>query len=256
MRHSRKFTFGFTTIELLVVVTIIVALLAILIPSITHMKKQALKAGSNVQLSNLRTGLAQYYNDFNVYPPSTGAFGPIAAEHGASRLAQGLLGYLPGNIDGAGSGLGANSDATDFGFRINKNAVTMGMGGKIYGPYASTDPKDFKPSPAGSAAFIDQWENDIIYYRSNYAGPNTPRPTGTIFGASNSYFNNTDCRASVTSRGSAANPPTSPGPFFTLIASSNSHGIQGPIMGSSDFLLISAGPDELYFTADDIVVSK
>jgi prepilin-type N-terminal cleavage/methylation domain-containing protein len=259
MREFRTLTRrAFTLVELLIVVAIIAALIAILVPGLSAIRRQANKAAAVGQLSALRTGLDQYFADFNMYPPSTltANFGTITPQHGSSMLAEGLLGYLPGNIDGGGTSVG---DPNDMGFRTNRNAAAMG--GRLYGPYAPSDPKNFS-----GKAFVDPWQNEVLYYRSTQAAsglPPTTAPTGNIFGTANSYFISTDCASSTASdTGSTANPPPSAlNPkgtlsFYSLIGGSNSASIGGPVSGSSSYLLISAGSDEIYFTADDVVVSK
>lgn len=255
MRQSRTRYRGFTIMELMVVVAIIVALLAILIPAMGHIRKQAARTGVNQQMIALKMGLTQYYTDCSsYYPPSTPGNG---LNSGASMLAEGLVGFQTGNLDGAGTGIpGMNPpDSSELGFRLNKNAAIMG--GKILGPYVVPDGKNFR-----GTVFIDAWENPIIYYRSRRSLPGVTGtvPSGTpVFDAANpnSYFNGTDCTATViAATNSAATPPGTANVFFTLINGSNSPIGSGSVIGSSSYLLISAGPDEKYFTADDIVGSK
>jgi hypothetical protein len=89
----------------------------------------------------------------------------------------------------------------------------------------------------------------------------------------NSFFIFDDCSSSTAKvTGSTANPPGSPNAslnpkgtaaFFNTLngtslpaSSPLLPNINGPVSGSSSYLLISAGPDEIYFTTDDVVVSK
>ena len=65
-RRSR----GFTLVEILVVVSIIVILMAILIPVAMSMIAKARVAAIGVEISQLKTALDKYKNDLGDYPPS------------------------------------------------------------------------------------------------------------------------------------------------------------------------------------------
>ena len=220
---------GFTIIELLVVVAIIVTLIAILIPSLWKMYDVANKGKATALLGAIRTGLEQYYNDFHMYPPSSGG------SRGSVMLAQGLMG--PGGNPA-------------FGFHMQTVGVGMGGGatGQIYGPYVPPDPNSFK---AAARLFVDPWGNEVLYYRSTQAGGPAASPPTSIFaaGGTNAYFNANDCA-------STAAAPTTTSPFFTLISGSNTNAFSGAVTGATGYLLISAGPDQKFFTGDDIVAGK
>jgi prepilin-type N-terminal cleavage/methylation domain-containing protein len=243
---------GFTLIELLIVVAVIAALIAILVPTLAHVHRNADKAVAAAELGAIQTGLQNYFVEFNMYPPSnsSGGYGGIPVNRGSVMLAQGLLGFLDFNADGAGP---SNGDSA-FGFRTRQST----MGGQVYGPYVPPDPKIIKGS-GSTRFFIDPWENEILYYRSTRAAGSMPT-TGllavslifpTNAGINNFYFNSGDCLGVA-----GATPPIVPSPFFTLISGGNSNTVAGPVTGSASFLLISAGPDGKYFTADDMVVGK
>jgi len=252
MRHlraiSRAARPAFTIVEILVVVTIIVILIAILVPALGHIQRQAVKTTAVGRLRAIGIGMQQYYSDFNTYPPSNGTLGSISQNHGYQLLAEALLGYLPGNVDGAGTTLG---DSGDFGFRMTKAGATMG--GRIYGPYAPNDAKTFNGN-----SFIDPWGHEILYYRSTRFGPPNPAlPAVTqVFGsgAGNNYYFSTDDNSAL------ANPlsPAAPASFYAQlgVTSGPANNATGMVTGAASYILISAGPDEKYFTADDIVVSK
>lgn len=63
---------AFTLIELLVVVSILVLLIAILIPVVSKSRNSARAAGTLAQMQHIQQACEQYYNDFNAYP------GPVA----------------------------------------------------------------------------------------------------------------------------------------------------------------------------------
>jgi prepilin-type N-terminal cleavage/methylation domain-containing protein len=63
--HPRR---GFTLVELLVAIGIIVILIGLLIPVVTKVRKSAYGASTANQISVLSTAIEQYHNDFNAYP--------------------------------------------------------------------------------------------------------------------------------------------------------------------------------------------
>jgi type II secretory pathway pseudopilin PulG len=242
---------GFTIIELLVVVAIIVALIGILLPAMGRMRNSADRARTMAVLSAIQTGLQGYYNDFSIYPPSGPAYGGITAGRGSAMLAQGLMGYLGYAADGAGpDNPNANPPDPQYGFRTRRASAAMGGGGQIYGPYVPADSKMFRGSGA-TQYFVDPWGHEILYYRSTKTTPATQ-----IFAAGGvgAYFNSDDCSA-VTAINSAT-PPSGTSAFYALISGTNQSNVTGAVTGSGSYVQISAGPDETYFTGDDIVVGK
>jgi type II secretory pathway pseudopilin PulG len=222
IRHS-SFTPAFTIVELMVVIAIIVALLAIIIPSMHVVRRNAANAATSATLGAIRMGLTQYFAQFNMYPPSAGG--------GDHMLAVGLQG------------------STGKGFSLTPNAAAMGKG-TVYGPYGPTDPKAYN-----GTAFIDAFNNEppntIHYYRSTRSGkPDPALPAVTkVFGTGNPpnyYFDHKDC---------TGDPTSAPARFFSQIGTSDNNA-SGPVNGSSSYLLISAGYDGVFFNADDIVATK
>ncbi len=69
--HPRR-SRGFTLVEILVVVAIIVILMAILIPTAMGMIAKARAAAVGVELSQLKTALEEYKKEHGDYPPSMG----------------------------------------------------------------------------------------------------------------------------------------------------------------------------------------
>ncbi len=236
---------GFTLIEIMVVVTIIVILVAILVPSMYHARISALKAATSSELHSLRTGLQQYYADFNVYPPSTPGYG-LAAHRGAAMLAEGLTGYLPFTTDGAGP-----PNDSVYGFRVSAMKGT----GRVYGPYVTPSNDTYHSTSALDQAFIDPWGNEIVYYNSTRSIPGIPLDSATtIFGTTpnTSLFIYTD---------SSATQPSDP-TFLSMISPSGTNAVAGPVLGSTNYLLISEGPPEpkaaapALFDSNNIIMSN
>lgn len=61
---------GFTIVELLTVMSIIVILLSLLLPSLQIVRRQARVVGQKNQFRNIDSGLALYESDFDEYPDS------------------------------------------------------------------------------------------------------------------------------------------------------------------------------------------
>jgi type II secretory pathway pseudopilin PulG len=59
---------GFTILELLVVIGIIVILVGILIPVVSHVRQSARVADSKNQISVIQNAIERYYGDFQAYP--------------------------------------------------------------------------------------------------------------------------------------------------------------------------------------------
>ena len=64
---------GFTILEMMAVIAIIVILAGILIPAVTTVKNNARKVEAKVTISQLATAIESYKNDMGVYPlPANG----------------------------------------------------------------------------------------------------------------------------------------------------------------------------------------
>jgi prepilin-type N-terminal cleavage/methylation domain-containing protein len=83
---------GFTLIELLTVLGIIALLVGILIPSLTMVRTMAKRTQQSAQLTGIEFAMTAFRNDTGYYPPSNWTFSAQGHYCGAQKLAIGLLG--------------------------------------------------------------------------------------------------------------------------------------------------------------------
>jgi type II secretory pathway pseudopilin PulG len=282
-----------TLMELVVVLAIIAILAAISIPVVGHMKTRAKAAAQRQQLAGLSQALGAYYADNgNVYPPSDNPLDPTGGSYGsgtnntsspmigqgrgAALLAQGLMGYLPGTLDGAGASGGFYAGDPTYGFRTHGVASTGAATGQIHGPYGPDDSKYLvnhnptgTPLPGTDRSFIDVYGNEILYFRSTRAVTDrSGLPVVTkVFGTDltsngNNFYFYTNDNASLPpdspSGTTARVSPDTASAFLSLLGASSNDITSGSanILGATSFLLISPGPDGVPFTSDDIVIDN
>jgi prepilin-type N-terminal cleavage/methylation domain-containing protein len=281
---------AFTLIEILVVLSIIVILMAILIPALVWAQKRAYITATTAEMNTISQALAAYHNDFNMYPNSSlvdagNLYTNTIPQYSAYEyLAEALIGYLPGEYDGApgNSALGVNGYTG--GTLEQTKGFSMNPYNKVYGPYLDIgaayiilDPTplnanvptyyiaDSFPAAASGAPM------PILYFSSS----GTPTNNETIFvNGTGGIFNELDntggtpVASSVTSGNftnfSSSTPAatTSMEAFLPLIGNtpatsvgtpSNTYSSTQNILGINSYLLISAGPDAQYFDGDDVV---
>ncbi len=163
---------GFTLVELLVVVAILVLLLAISLPVLGMVRERAKVAASQATINTISTGLDLYYNDLNVYPESFWDAvkvdsSPDEQWWGAQVLVQAMIGYLDAAPQPTDNDRAPNDGATGPGFR------TM-FRGDVYGPYVEPDKirtlsVTTYDGDAARPVFIDAFDQPILYYRYGQA---------------------------------------------------------------------------------------
>src|SRR3954453_8400924 len=86
-RKSRR-KFGFSLIELLIVIAIILIILAVALPKLTNARRYAQEMAAQKAITTIHTAQTQYYSQFGQYattlaqlgPPASGSPGPNGAE--------------------------------------------------------------------------------------------------------------------------------------------------------------------------------
>jgi len=163
-RHSRV---GFTLVELLVVMGIMVLLMGVLLPAVMHAMKAGRKSRVQADFQTISQALEAYKADFGDYPRFPGNGSGISNQwdmfnqRGAELLCRALIGPGPAfpqtavsagspdnsGADGAGAGgsgdsTDANSKAAGPGFRTREGYDSnnnLQAQGKVWGPYVTPD---------------------------------------------------------------------------------------------------------------------
>ena len=120
---------AFTIIELLTVMSIIVILIGLLVPSMNMAKRFAKKLTQKDQLRNIGIGIEFFNNEWDGYPPSGALDGNNQPYCGAMKLCEAMLGQ-----DLVGFHLDSlfNRDGTDGAGRQLYNATTLGARKELY----------------------------------------------------------------------------------------------------------------------------
>lgn len=154
---------GFTMTELLVVLIIIVALIAILLPMVNRARKSAGLSRMRSDLGTITTALQQYKNDHGDYPRAK-----WDADGAPNMPVLGAALFAPGPAIGVGA-----DGADGPGFRLRRGAGTDNtlntsddvLQGRVYGPYLKDGIFGLRvDSSTGAVDVLDTWGNPIQYY--------------------------------------------------------------------------------------------
>jgi type IV pilus assembly protein PilA len=124
-RKSRR-KFGFSLIELLIVIAIILIILAVALPKLTNARRYAQEMAAQKAITTIHTAETQYYSQYGQYattlaqlgPPASGSPGPNGAELIDRDLASGEKG-----------GFRFVLQPTPTGYAVQVTPVTFGVGG-------------------------------------------------------------------------------------------------------------------------------
>jgi prepilin-type N-terminal cleavage/methylation domain-containing protein len=181
--NARRLRRGFTLVEMLVVIGIILLLIGIALPMLNRAYKNAVRTRMAADLQVISMGLEAYKGDFKDYPRLDYATwiankalpSPLNAPNpGAVLLCWALLAPGPAVAPNATT----PGDGNDgLGFRVR------GTSGQVYGPYIATGRfKIFDPATPTAAAnpvnealytINDRYGHPILYFAANLA----PQPT-------------------------------------------------------------------------------
>jgi type IV pilus assembly protein PilA len=122
---------GFSLIELLIVIAIILIILSFALPKLGRARMYAQETGALKTINTLHTAEAQYFSQYSKFagtlaelgPPASGAAGPSSADLISAGLA----------TTGEGSGYKFVIALTPTGYTINANPIAFGTtGGRTF----------------------------------------------------------------------------------------------------------------------------
>ena len=278
----RLTTIGFSLIELMVVIGIIVLLMALLLPALAAARRQGYVAGTQGELQSIRSACEQYFTTFGAYP-GLFAESDISASHGSGTSLSGTQNLMI-SLQGTTSGTGSVSDA----LTVNgKSATIYPPGGGPYDQGASQQYLPFFAPRAGEVAYVatttaasytttfapsasttqfamatlvDHFPDalPVLYYRRTAGVDGTGGGT-TVVGTSagkTAYYSNANAEfdgATLTSpSGSAFNQATY-GAYTTFEGTTNltaavTNSAISATTACGGFVLIAAGPSRYYGT--------
>ena len=147
LNRKRRLESGFSLIELLIVIAIILIILAMALPKLNKARMQAFETGAIKAITTIHTAQAQYYSQFGKYASSLNELGPPksgAANASASDLIGGDL------AAGEKGGYKYDLQVTPTGYTVNANPTAFGNSGSrtFYSDQSLTIRQNFSAEPA------------------------------------------------------------------------------------------------------------
>jgi type IV pilus assembly protein PilA len=143
--------FGFSLIELLIVIAIILIILAVAMPKLSRARMYSQEMAALQAIKTIHTGQTQYYSQYSKYattlaelgPPTSGTVGPAASDLIPEDLALGEK-----------QGYKFTLTATPGGYIINANPVAFGTSGSrtFYSDQSMVIRQNFGQEPATAAS--------------------------------------------------------------------------------------------------------
>jgi len=114
---------GFSLIELLIVIAIILILATIAVPKVSQQLMSARETAAIQEIKTIHQAETQYYSTYNKYadsltalgPPASGAAGPAAADLIPKSLSDGKIGGYVFTVTGSATGYSVNANPETFG---------------------------------------------------------------------------------------------------------------------------------------------
>ena len=127
MRNKQK---GFSLIELLIVVAIILIIAAIAIPNLLRSKIAANQASAVGSLRTLNTACIAYSTSYGQFPGSLASLGPMASGGTASSTSADLIDSVLAAGSKSGYTFGFTAGAANQSYTITATPITVGTTGQ------------------------------------------------------------------------------------------------------------------------------
>lgn len=246
---------GFTLMELLVVISIIMILVGLLLPVLSYVRRSANVARIQGDLQTIATALEAYKQDFGDYPRPS--LTDSSQTRGAVTLCNALLSPGPQGVANDINTIGDGADG--YGFRARRTTVSRPTGafdaggnpimvfdhyvwhGKVYGPYISPD--SFTASATDCTGYLMRRTTPVAYYASKPASNTT---------AANSFLADTTALP-VPMWNIHDNLQWVPASLAQQIFGANADGSQGVNGVTSKFVLVTCKEDQQSWTASNTV---
>ena len=271
---------AFTLIEIMVVIVIIAILIGLLIPAVAKAREAAKTAATKAQMGAIATACEAYYQQFRAYPgvlPDaiwTGAPTYTSSQDMLVSLSEHFAGQAaavshPVTVVGGAPGYYVSADPNDQPVDYSSGVANYSAGtGRSYQPYLTLKPDQTVTTIHGGAALpialpvvVDNaFSADplpILYYRMDIppvAGQAVfvsldATARNCFYVAANSALRNVVPSSSLPSSGTDI--------FNNVLAlqAELTQAIGGVATPRGKFVLVSAGPDRVYGTSDDIIVA-
>jgi type IV pilus assembly protein PilA len=129
LRKRRKSQRGFSLIELLIVIAIILIILSIALPQMSKSRMHAQEMAAIAEIGTIQKAQVQYYSQFGQYATALTQLGPPASS-GAAEGPQ-AAGLIPASLaNGSGSGFTFTLTATPTGYALTAVPKAFGSTGR------------------------------------------------------------------------------------------------------------------------------
>src|ERR1700761_4721530 len=129
VRHRRGNQRGFSLIELLIVIAIILIILSIALPQMSKSRMNAQEMAAVAEIGTINKQQIQYYSQYNQYATSLAQLGPPATSGGAEGPNAANL--IPGSLaSGATGGYNFTLTATPTGYALSAVPKAFGSTGR------------------------------------------------------------------------------------------------------------------------------
>lgn len=232
---------GFTIVELLTVMSIIIILTSLLVPAMRVVKLYSLVTKQQSQFHVIKIGLELYKAKEGEYPPSNGRDRSLYFQSGAERLAEALTGpnsLGPYYIDADTCGVVKINQIYD----VNRF------------PDSNSDGNSYVLADVFERTAFDGEKHGmpILYFKAKLGLTNPHYEDGVFIGdmfAKTNYYNRENNGVFFT----VDQPYVDGGQRFYDAINDYSYPLPaGRPKKSDSYILLSAGPDGWYFTGDDI----